>query len=145
MTALDVFWVGLGGGLGTLLRGWIGLRDARRYKGYLPLGTFLINVSGAFVIGYLLVSVLLGVATSLFKSKRINQYVHVMVGTGIMDGVSTFSSFVFGAVQMMNDPAQVFVSVCYRVASLVAGFVAVALGLIAGAKWPAPRATDTAQ
>ena len=81
----------------------------------------------------------------MFKSNGINQYIHVMVGTGIMDGLSTFSSFVFGAVQMMNDPAQVFVSVCYRVASLVAGFVAVALGLIAGAKWPAPRATDTAQ
>ena len=86
MTALDVFWVGLGGGLGTLLRGWIGLRDARRYKGDLPLGTFLINVSGAFVIGYLLVSVLLGVATSLFKSKRINQYVMSWLAPGSWTG-----------------------------------------------------------
>ena len=32
MTALDVFWVGLGGGLGTLLRGWIGLRVAGGIK-----------------------------------------------------------------------------------------------------------------
>ena len=84
-------------------------------------------------------------ATSLFKSNRINQYVHVMVGTGIMGGLSTFSGFVFGAVQMMNDPAGVFVSVCYLVASLVTGFVAVELGLIAGAKRPAPRATDPPQ
>lgn len=53
MTALDVFWVGLGGGLGSLLRWWIGLRVGQFYKGSFPLGTFLINVSGAFVIGYL--------------------------------------------------------------------------------------------
>ena len=53
MTALDVFWVGLGGGLGSLLRWWIGLRVGQVYKGSFPLGTFLINVSGAFVIGYL--------------------------------------------------------------------------------------------
>ena len=53
MTALDVFWVGLGGGLGSLLRWWIGLRVGQFYKGPFPLGTFLINVSGAFVIGYL--------------------------------------------------------------------------------------------
>ncbi|MEB0075421.1 CrcB family protein, partial [Pseudomonas sp. CCI1.4] len=86
---------------------------------------------------------LLGVATSLFKSNRINQYVHVMVGTGIMGGLSTFSSFVFGAVEMMKDPSGVFVSICYLVLSLVIGFAAVEFGLVAGAKGtPAP---DTSQ
>ena len=46
MTALDVFWVGLGGGLGSLLRWWIGLRVGQLYKGPFPLGTFLINEIG---------------------------------------------------------------------------------------------------
>ena len=88
---------------------------------------------------------LLGVATSLFKSNRINQYVHVMVGTGIMGGLSTFSSFVFGAVEMMQDPSSVFVSICYLVISLVIGFAAVELGLIAGAKVTPLPASDTPQ
>jgi CrcB protein len=66
-----------------------------------------------------------------------------MIGTGIMGGLSTFSSFVFGAVEMMKDPAGVFVSICYLVASLVIGFAAVELGLIAGAKWPARPADDS--
>jgi CrcB protein len=82
------------------------------------------------------------VATSLFKSNRINQYVHVMVGTGIMGGLSTFSSFVFGAVEMMKDPSGVFVSLCYLVLSLVIGFVAVELGLVAGAKVTPLPASD---
>ena len=51
MTALDVFWVGLGGGLGSLLRWWIGLRVGQFYKGSFPLGTFLINVSGGVLQG----------------------------------------------------------------------------------------------
>ena len=60
-----------------------------------------------------------------------------------MGGLSTFSSFVFGAVEMMKDPAGVFVSICYLVASLVIGFAAVELGLIAGAKLPAQPTSDT--
>jgi hypothetical protein len=52
MTALDVMWVGLGGGLGSLLRWWIGRVVGERYRGDFPLGTFLINVSGSFVIGF---------------------------------------------------------------------------------------------
>lgn len=53
MTAIDVMWVGLGGGIGSLLRWWIGLGVGKAYKGNLPLATFLINISGAFIIGYL--------------------------------------------------------------------------------------------
>ncbi len=57
-----------------------------------------------------------------------------MVGTGIMGGLSTFSSFVFGAVEMMKNPTEVLVSICYLVASLIVGFIAVELGLMIGPK-----------
>jgi fluoride exporter len=53
MKPLDVMWVGLGGGLGSVLRWWIGRVVGERYHGDFPLGTFLINISGSFVIGYL--------------------------------------------------------------------------------------------
>ena len=33
MTALDVLWVGLGGGLGSLLRWWVGRVVGERYRG----------------------------------------------------------------------------------------------------------------
>jgi fluoride exporter len=48
MTPLDVMWVGLGGGVGSLLRWWIGRLVGERYHSDFPLGTFLINVTGAF-------------------------------------------------------------------------------------------------
>jgi fluoride exporter len=53
LTPVDVMWVGLGGGLGSVLRWWVGRLIGERYHGDFPLGTFLINVSGAFAMGYL--------------------------------------------------------------------------------------------
>ena len=61
MNPLDVMWVGLGGGLGSVLRWGAGRIVGERYHGDLPLGTFVINISGAFVIGYL--SVLFGIGS----------------------------------------------------------------------------------
>ena len=53
MTPLDVMWVGPGAGLGSLLR--CGRVVGERYRGDFPVGTFVINVSGAFAIGGLAV------------------------------------------------------------------------------------------
>jgi CrcB protein len=53
MTAADFLWVFLGGGVGSMLRWSVGRLVGEHYNGAFPLGTFLINVSGAFVIGYL--------------------------------------------------------------------------------------------
>ena len=42
-----------GGAIGTLLRWSIGLLVGERYTGAFPLGTFVINVTGAFLMGLL--------------------------------------------------------------------------------------------
>ncbi len=39
MKPVDVMWVGLGGGLGSVLRWWIGRLVGEGYKGLFPLGT----------------------------------------------------------------------------------------------------------
>ena len=88
MKPMDVVLVGLGGGLGSVLRWGIGLVVGERYHGDFPLGTFLINVSGTLLIGYL--SVLFGVDWH-------NRYGHGMVlnafvMTGVLGGYTTFSS-----------------------------------------------------
>lgn len=119
-----VILIFVGGAFGAMCREFVMLSVPHLADGF-PLDIFVANIVAAF---------LLGVATSLFKSNRINQYVHVMVGTGIMGGLSTFSSFVFGAVQMMDNPIGVLVAICYLVTSLVIGFAAVEAGLYVGGK-----------
>jgi hypothetical protein len=52
-------FVCIGGALGSLLRWWLGSALNERYTGKFPLGTFVINVSGAFVMG--LLSTLMGI------------------------------------------------------------------------------------
>ncbi|MBS0057412.1 fluoride efflux transporter CrcB [Yersinia sp. Marseille-Q3913] len=119
-----IILVFVGGAFGAMCREFIMLSVPRLADGF-PMDIFVANIIAAF---------LLGLATSLFKKDKINQYVHLMVGTGIMGGLSTFSSFVFGAVEMMKNPTGVLVSICYLVASLIVGFIAVELGLMIGPK-----------
>lgn len=119
-----IILVFVGGAFGAMCREFIMLSVPRLADGF-PMDIFIANIIAAF---------LLGLTTSLFKKDKINQYVHLMVGTGIMCGLSTFSSFVFGAVEMMKNPTGVLVSICYLVASLIVGFIAVELGLMVGPK-----------
>jgi fluoride ion exporter CrcB/FEX len=43
----------VGGAGGSAIRWLVGVGVGERYKGTFPLGTFLINVSGAFLMGFL--------------------------------------------------------------------------------------------
>lgn len=119
-----IILVFVGGAFGAMCREFIMLSVPHLADGF-PMDIFAANIIAAF---------LLGLATSFFKKDKINQYVHLMVGTGIMGGLSTFSSFVFGAVEMMKNPTGILVSICYLVASLIVGFIAVELGLMIGPK-----------
>ena len=121
MTALDVFWVGLGGGLGSLLRWWIGLRVGELYKGKFPLGTFLINVSGAFVIGYL------SILFTVDWRDRYGDVMNAAVLTGILGGYTTFSSLQLDAAKLVNARHRALAA-GYLVISVVVGLAAAAFG-----------------
>jgi fluoride exporter len=43
----------VGGAGGSAIRWLVGVGVGERYKGTFPLGTFIINVSGAFLMGFL--------------------------------------------------------------------------------------------
>jgi CrcB protein len=123
MTPMDIVWVGLGGGLGSALRWWIGIRVAELFYGNFPLGTFLINVSGTFLIGYL--SVLFGVDWH-------NRFGHGMVLnafllTGVLGGYTTFSSMQLEAAKLAAK-SRCGLAASYLLLSVLAGLLAAALG-----------------
>ena len=45
-------WIALGGALGSMARYWVGSTVALRLGSRFPWGTFLINVSACFIIGF---------------------------------------------------------------------------------------------
>lgn len=121
VSALDVMWIGLGGGFGSLLRWWIGRLVGERYHGSFPLGTFLINVSGAFVIGYL------SVLFSIDWRDRYGSALNAGILTGILGGYTTFSSMQLDAAKLA-DKGQGRQAVIYLVLSVVSGLLAAWLG-----------------
>ena len=121
MTALDVLWVGLGGGLGSLLRWWVGRVVGERYRSDFPLGTFLINISGAVPMGYL--SVLFAVDWHT----RHGTVLTALCLTGIIGGYTTFSSMQMDAVKLAGARGQVRAA-SYLGLSVAAGLMAAALG-----------------
>ncbi|HHL2559437.1 TPA: CrcB family protein [Yersinia enterocolitica] len=121
MTAIDVMWVGLGGGIGSLLRWWIGLGVGKIYKGNFPLGTFLINISGAFVIGYL------SILFSVDWRDRYGDLMNAAVLTGILGGYTTFSSMQLDAAKLSTTRGRV-IAAGYLIISVLVGLAAAALG-----------------
>lgn len=121
MTAIDVMWVGFGGGIGSLLRWWIGLRVGKIYQGNFPPGTFLINISGAFVIGYL------SILFSVDWRDRYGDLINAAVLTGILGGYTTFSSMQLDAAKLATAGGRAMAA-GYLMISVLVGLAAAALG-----------------
>ncbi len=122
MNPLDVMWVGLGGGLGSVLRWWIGRVVGERYHGDFPLGTFLINISGAFIIGYL---------SALFAIDWHDRYGTALkagVLTGVLGGYTTFSTMQLDAAKLAGKRHSVFAAT-YLLLSVAIGTLAAGLGV----------------
>jgi CrcB protein len=114
--------VGAGGALGTLARWQLGLHDAVR-PGAFPTTTFVVNVTGAALLGYLVGRVPVRGNGS--------EAVRLLLGTGVLGGFTTFSTYAVEVARRV--PHHGGTAVAYAVASVVAGIVAAVVGLAAGA------------
>ena len=124
----------VGGAIGALSREFLMLAVPPLSDGF-PLDIFVANLSAALLLGWV---------TALHARKSIGDSVNALLGTGMMGGLSTFSSFVYGAVVEAGRSPRV--SIVYVLCSLVLGFAAVLFGLWLGAKHGAGlagRATRT--
>lgn len=114
--------VGLGGFVGAnaryLLGAWVGTQLGTRF----PLGTFIINVSGAFVLG--VVGTL--VAERLIRSP---EEVRLLVSIGFLGAYTTFSTFSFESYALIED-GEWARALANLVLSPAIGLVAVHLGVL---------------
>jgi CrcB protein len=122
MTALDVMWVGIGGGTGSVIRWLVGRWVGTWHHGSFPTSTFMLNISGAFLIAYL--AVLFGVDWH----DRYGEAINSLVLTGILGGYTTFSSMQLDALTLFEDK-QKLMAVFYLLSSVGFGFIAAAAGI----------------
>jgi CrcB protein len=119
----------VGGALGAMLRE-LAMMSVPNPADNFPLDILVANLVASF---------LLGLVTGLHRRKLVSERAEVLLGTGLAGGLSTFSSFVYGAVVLMSaSAASAVVASAYVVISLVLGYIAVVLGLKLGGPAPDP-------
>ena len=113
----------IGGNARFILSRWVGGTITSRF----PLGTFLINVGGSFVLG------LIGGFLARHAVAR-PDYVRLALGVGFCGGFTTFSTFEFETLALFEDGVWL-TAVANVLLSLFAGLAAVRLGAVAGRTW----------
>ena len=122
------FVVTLGGGIGAVSRYIVGSLVARFYSSTFPAATFLINVTGSFLIGVLM--------TLFLNRSALDPNWRLFLVTGILGGYTTFSTFEWEALTALRTGAAL-VSLLYIGASVVLGLAAAWAGfMIADRVWP---------
>jgi len=107
-----------GGVIGAPLRYLTDLLVQSRHDSVFPWGTFIVNVAGSLVLG-----LVLGAASN----GALPASVVAFVGTGICGALTTFSTFGFETVRLLEE-GSIATAVANALGSLAAGLAAGAAG-----------------
>ena len=117
---MRVFWsVAIGAAIGGVSRYYLGAFVQQRAGMDFPAGTFLVNISGSFLLGFIMRYAL--------HSGVISAEMRALLTTGFCGGYTTFSTFAQETLDLVeaHDLAIAVVSVS---ANVVLGVLAVLLG-----------------
>lgn len=104
-----------GGALGTLARAGLAAVMVTE-PGRWPWPTFIVNIVGAFLLGYF--------TTRLLERLPLSSYRRPLLGTGLCGGLTTFSTMQVETLKMIEHH-RYGLAAGYIAASIVAGLVAV--------------------
>ena len=104
-----------GGFVGALARAEV-LEALPDQPGRWPWATFVVNLAGAFLLGYFV--------TRLQERLPVSAYRRPLLGTGLCGGLTTFSAMQLELLRML-DRTEVGLAVAYASASILLGFLAV--------------------
>jgi len=119
-TLTRILSIAIGGACGAVVRYLINISPLQNYFKPFPLPTFFINITGSFLIGFLLI---------LFADKlQINENLRFAVMVGFLGAYTTFSTFELEIWELIRE-GQFFTAFLYLFLSVALGFVGVALGV----------------
>lgn len=116
----DALLVAAGGALGSLAR-WLATVAAQRWFPALPLGTWLVNVTGCLAAGAVLAAL---------EARGAAEGTRLFVAVGFLGGFTTFSSFAVDALVLARD-GRTALALLYVAASVALGLAAAWLGWLA--------------
>jgi fluoride exporter len=126
-TLIPYLLVGLGGFIGANARFVVARLVGALFETRFPLGTFVINVSGSF---------LLGVLGTLVAQKVMpnSESMRLALGVGFLGAFTTFSTFEFETHALFDDGSWL-TATTNMFASLFVGLLAVRAGIVVAKTW----------
>jgi CrcB protein len=122
MGEVEYLVIGIGGFLGAnaryLLAGWA----TRQFGFAFPYGTFIINISGSFILGLFM---------TVLQPRFLSPYYRLFFAVGFLGAYTTFSTFTYETLLLMQNGQNLLASV-YVVSSTIVGLVGVWLGFLLG-------------
>ncbi len=115
-----VVWVGvmLLGGFGAVARFSLDRAVSKRFARSFPLGTLVVNLSGAFLLGFL-------------AGLALHPHLALLAGTGFVGSYTTFSTWMLET-QRLGEERQVAVAFANVAVSVALGLVAAWVGQAIG-------------
>jgi CrcB protein len=112
----NFLYVALGGAIGAILRYAISLV---KWQNNFPWSTFIVNIVGCFLLGFVL---------ALFKQHKIDNFLFLLLASGICGGFTTFSAFSLDSLTLLQN-AKFLTFGFYIFTSVFLGLLATYLGL----------------
>jgi len=120
---MAIWWVGLGGFLGANARYLLGGFISERWGAVFPLGTFVINVTGSFILGFFLA----------YAQDRpwLEPSARLTFAVGFVGAYTTFSTFEYETMRLLQE-REVMLAMLNIFGSLLSGMVGVFAGFALG-------------
>jgi CrcB protein len=117
----NVLLVGVGGFFGSVARYLVAVLFANQFSSVFPFATLTVNVVGCFLIGIIF-------ALS-DRGNILSPEWRVLLTTGFCGGFTTFSTFSYESLRLLQDGEYLYVG-AYVLASVVVGLAATYVGII---------------
>ncbi len=121
-----ILFVGAGGFAGSVMRYLIQWLISKSVTTPFPWPTFVVNIVGSFLIGMIY---------ALFdKGNILSPELRLLLATGFCGGFTTFSSFAFDNVSLLNE-GRIGIAFFYIMMSVILGLLAAYGGVLLVRQW----------
>lgn len=119
-TLTKILSIAIGGSFGAVARYLVNISPLQNLLRPFPLPTFLINISGSFLIGFLLIF--------LTDKISVGENLRLAIMVGFLGAFTTFSTFELEIWSLLKEE-QYAIAFIYLFSSVAVGFLGVAVGI----------------
>ncbi|HXG17649.1 MAG TPA: fluoride efflux transporter CrcB [Methylomirabilota bacterium] len=115
--------IGLGGFLGANARYVVANWAAQRFGALFPYGTFIINMSGSFILAFFL--------AYLQERAFIHPHYRLFFAVGFLGAYTTFSTFTYESLRLVQE-GSIWLALVNLMGSVVVGMIGAFFGFVLG-------------